>query len=461
MSPVQYYRELNRLEKQAATTQQYPRYGDRETAQNQQKAPNQTSQPNQRALQGQTPTQNQQNGQAEIPVRNSPTDFESTSTRTMIKIISIIGLLQSPFFYWSISRIDRFARPLKHEDFTEKRRSFEVKMFICSLIFVTIIAVVLASVLSTYIYKGLMKLFKVSRRNECGILLIIISTLCFCLMLIIDLPIVAIAGPRTAWDHQMRHACHGFDTRVILDNEQDTSISKFVLTDPTQESDEFRRVLVGGFKMSHPTDKSKSPTDPFYSYYRMNGTLSQDLHLAVDFDLDKHIWRIMNLTSFPDASSSTSIDNTTLQISDAEALWKNGTWSQTTEKDPHVLIPELSLQIPNLHYFTKKCQYQAFMKVYNTSGLSTTEITEQGKRDWSPKNEKEVVMRAVAPGNPPGHLQICARREDYEFREKEGELEQMRGLREDAVVPLGLMAALRLQVKADGRYKDLSQDALD
>ncbi|KAF8858330.1 hypothetical protein BDZ45DRAFT_674113 [Acephala macrosclerotiorum] len=120
----------------------------------------------------------------------------------------------------------------------------------------------------------------------------------------------------------------------------------------------------------------------------MTGTLAQEVHLAIDFDLYKHMWRIMNLTptSTPDPSSN----DTTLPPETAETIFKTGTWTQTTRDNPHAMIPELTLHIPNMDYFTTHCVYQLFMKVYNTTGLSPAQIKEQGNKEWSPKNEKRL-----------------------------------------------------------------------
>lgn len=216
---------------------------------------------------------------------------------------------------------------------------------------------------------------------------------------------------------------------------------------PDVEEQPLRQIGIDEFKMLRSVDLGKLQSDPWYSNYRLRGTLSPDIHLAVDFDLHKHLWRIMNLTYAP--SPGAAFNASAPPPGTTESLFKEGTWTQTNLTSPHVLLPELSLQIPNFHYFTKNCVYQAFMKVYSTANLTSAEIASQGTREWSPKNEKEVVMRTAAFGHTPDGLAVCARKGDYEVNGV-----GMKGLREDIVVPLGLMAALRLQMQADGKIKD-------
>jgi hypothetical protein len=276
------------------------------------------------------------------------------------------------------------------------------------------------------------------------------------------------AGPEGALKDQMKNSCNGFDTRVKLDySTYPSTPSKYLLTifiavrnykdnvnaypehkiSLTDPDLPYQSNLTGfkEFKFSTPTGASLQLTEAFHTYHRMAGTLSPPIHLAVDFDLTHHLWRITYLIpSDPTSNTPTILPNTTF------TPYKNGTWTTTTTSSPHVFIPELNLHIPNMHYFTQNCVYQGFMKVYSTTWNTELETKAQGDREWSDKNEKEVVMRTAAFGYSPSGLEVCARRENY-IVENGGE--EMRGLGEDVVVPLGLMAVLRLQMESEGKLK--------
>lgn len=80
------------------------------------------------------------------------------------------------------------------------------------------------------------------------------------------------------------------------------------------------------------------------------------------------------------------------------------------------------------------------------------EISQQSYQDWTPKRENNVVMRTASFGR--GHtngLEVCARRDDYVVNTKEGRMETMKGLGKDVFVPLGLIAATRMQMKLERR----------
>lgn len=105
------------------------------------------------------------------------------------------------------------------------------------------------------------------------------------------------------------------------------------------------------FNLTNEVDYSESLSDPFYTYRRMAGTLAPGKHIAVDLDLRKYKWRIMNV-SF--ANVSTSKPNITTGDR-RESLPKNGTWTETSDTNPHVRFPELDLQVPYMHYYIQKC----------------------------------------------------------------------------------------------------------
>jgi hypothetical protein len=169
----------------------------------------------------------------------------------------------------------------------------------------------------------------------------------------------------------------------------------------------------------------------------MAGALSLENTIAVDFDLRQNVWRTVN---------TTGVSNMTLN---AAVIIATGSWSNTTAKEPHMKIPELGLLIPSMHYFRKNCYFEPFMKVFNTSGLTQEKIDKMAKRDWSSDSEKEVVMRTASFGHGINKISVCARKEDYTVISPEGEDIVRKGLGDNVVVPLGLMAVLRRQKLAD------------
>ncbi|KUJ16314.1 uncharacterized protein LY89DRAFT_79868 [Mollisia scopiformis] len=307
----------------------------------------------------------------------------------------------------------------------------------------------LLAVCGYYILKGLGILFRRHRTDD--LLQFVIKLFVVAALVVYNYSLMGlgIGGIGISWKKQMKNSCQGFDTRVNLDiyikgdGNPHFPSHKLSLYTPDLPNPPPHQLGIDDFEFTSPIDSSKSPSEPYHTYHRMTGTLSPSQHLAIDFDLPNHLWRIMNLTyTDPSLNPTTSFPGT------ARTLFKSGTWSPTNETNPHAFIPELSLQIPNLYYYTRHCAYQPFMKVYTTTNLNATQITEQGNRTWSPLNEKEVVMRTAAFGYLPEKLEVCARRNEYEVNGT-----KMHGLREDVVVPLGLLAALRLQMRADGKFE--------
>jgi len=156
--------------------------------------------------------------------------------------------------------------------------------------------------------------------------------------------------------------------------------------------------------------------------------------MLIDFDLTHYSWRIMT------PSTATN----------SEILVRNGTWTNTTNAQPHAHFPELNLQATNLHFFAKSCAYQPFLTIFRTDGMNAQAIEQQSEKNWESKSENNVVMRTASFGSGQQHLEVCARRRDYEVLGEEGS-EMMRGLGEDVVVPLGLLSVIRRQMRMDNK----------
>jgi hypothetical protein len=169
-------------------------------------------------------------------------------------------------------------------------------------------------------------------------------------------------------------------------------------------------------------------------------------HLYVDFDLRFNRWRTLNVT-YPPSQPETGRSKPT-----STTLDRIGTWSEVNKTSPHLHLNGLQLHIPNFYYFDKHCFYQPFMTVFNTTGMNASDIQRQSEEEWSSESKENVVMRTASFGKYPSQLEACISEWNYEVV-KEGEEYIMRyGMSEEMVIPLGLIAATRLQMKEDGRY---------
>jgi hypothetical protein len=199
------------------------------------------------------------------------------------------------------------------------------------------------------------------------------------------------------------------------------------------------------FIFNKTNDWSKTSAEPFYSYWRMSAPVA-DKHLYVDFDLHFNKWRTLNVT-FPPSQPETGrskLAPTTLD--------RIGTWSEVNKTSPHLHFDGLDLHIPNFYYFDKHCFYQPFMTVLNTDGMNASDIQRQSNEEWSPKSKSNVVMRTASFGKFPSQLEVCILGWNYEVLEEGKKIEVKYGMSDDVLVPLGLIAATRLQMKEDGRY---------
>lgn len=92
------------------------------------------------------------------------------------------------------------------------------------------------------------------------------------------------------------------------------------------------------------------------------------------------------------------------------------------------------------------------MKVYNISGMSERQINDVRWRQWSGESEEGVVMRTKSykEGGP---LSLCYRKDDYDLNAgREGGARDMsKGLGDEGLAPMGLMAVTRLQLAKDGK----------
>jgi hypothetical protein len=256
----------------------------------------------------------------------------------------------------------------------------------------------------------------------------------------------------------MVRSCEGFESRAKLDVDRSgrsrhpsskpvtnnliggTSIAapEFFLYEPTLNRTPSPQIAgLDTFQLTKKgTDKlAKLNPEPFHAYHRLSGAFSVEKPLLVDYDLQHLIWRIMT------PANSTS----------GETLVRTGTWTNTTASCPHATFPELKLQATNFHFFRKSCLYQPFVTVFRTDGMNSVEIAQQSGKEWSRKSDNNVVMRTASFGAGQQSLEVCARRRDYDVAGMDNQVETWKGLHDDVIVPLGLLAVTRRQMKMEKR----------
>jgi len=257
-------------------------------------------------------------------------------------------------------------------------------------------------------------------------------------------------APGGAWYKMMKNSCDGFDTRVTLDGELAYNVLESRMAPNTTlflhspgEQLPSPNLYIG----THIQYTSNS-SDPYQYFFRVSGLTPQKRHISVDFDLDNRIWRMfhLNQTDLPNVWAAGNVGSSAVyhhQTSMTSAQFiKNGTWSNPTSKyNRSLIIPELELQIPHWWEFTQSCAYDPFLKVHRISNFSKEQIERQADRRWNKDSESTVVMRTASFGHGQKVTDVCIKDQDW----KRGG-QTHRGLSDDMLVPLGLLAVYRLRL---------------
>ncbi|KAN0095975.1 hypothetical protein V8E51_014780 [Hyaloscypha variabilis] len=376
--------------------------------------------------------------------RADPDTLEDGETCSVILMLCILAAIETGMWYWIKHHVDRWLSPLQYIEFTDHTRGTEFSAgIVVGCIILTLIKGAVTFCAFYHVGKCIVYHLGLPHmsfgRFLVRVLMLLATVACF-----IDFPVAYLAGPGILWNAQMGPSCQGFDTRVKLDGIYGDSLaaSQISLYDPlnslknqtpvphTPNFDTFTLTKKGVEK------HAKFTPEPFTTYHRLSGAYTPSSPLLIDFDLAHHTWRILT----PSTSSHPS------------RLLRNGTWTEPTKSNPHSYFPELDLQATNLHFYGKNCVYQPFVTVFRTEGMSDEEVKEQSGRVWESGSEGNVVMRTASFGKGQKGLEVCGRRGEYEVL-AEGRTERRRGLEEDVVVPLGLLAVTRRQMKIDRKLK--------
>jgi hypothetical protein len=177
--------------------------------------------------------------------------------------------------------------------------------------------------------------------------------------------------------------------------------------------------------------------------YRVTDISSLSDAITIEFNLEAHTWQIFSLP--PNGGISNN-------ISSHETLVRNGTWPQTTESSPHAHFPELELMITNLYFFGHDCRYQPYTTAFRTSDMTNDEMTKVPDVKWKKSSDSNTVLRTASFGNMPGAMEVCIKQADYGVKNGKGVEEVKRGLGEDAIVSVALLAAIGKSMRDTGRY---------
>lgn len=200
--------------------------------------------------------------------------------------------------------------------------------------------------------------------------------------------------------------------------------------------------------------------EPYQYYHRLSGLTNDGRNLAIDIDTDHRKWRQLHLSG-PDTGNKwlAQLSNTAepgrsrlpLLTKVTQTLIRNGSFSYGDKPPQHIYIPELELMIGNAHEFARRCEYEPFIRVYNTQGLNQDEMRQLGDQPWSSDSEDRVVMRSASFGHGRKRLDMCLREGPI--------LPQIRAytdknaVADELLVPFGIISALRLRVWESAKRK--------
>ncbi|KAI9052914.1 hypothetical protein LZ554_003186 [Drepanopeziza brunnea f. sp. 'monogermtubi'] len=356
--------------------------------------------------------------------RALPPGIRPVSKSSFVALLFVQGML----LLWTFNHVSRAIKPFENPGYTEERRRSE---FVLAMVAGTLVSGI-SGLLFAFrcldpLSHNICQRLRIWRHtfNPFAIhLLFIFFGACAALAF----PVLFCAIPSAAHSHQMKHSCHGFDTRVNLGDLARPPM-EFRLPDLTAQNtsaSHFRTAPDGLFEIKQASDYLLGPHQGFRKFVRIKGKL-HGTDITVDFDLREQRWRMLRGTkNLPPV--------------------RTGTWYASNY---HVTLPELRLQVPNLFYFTQACYYQPFMTVFRTDNMTDAQVKEQSGKKWTGTSEKNVVMRTTNSGTVfyLDDLKVCARTADYDVDVVAGDggrsVEKRPGLGDDLIVPLGLMAALR------------------
>ncbi|KAL3427936.1 hypothetical protein PVAG01_01445 [Phlyctema vagabunda] len=271
--------------------------------------------------------------------------------------------------------------------------------------------------------------------------------------------ITMIIVPDAIWYHKMRNSCDGFQTRVDMDSytmpihghEDESEDPQY----PRKGGVRFSIHSVGNdtendliFHLGQKMTPIPGTTQPFQFYKRFSSSSSSEMgrNIAIDVDTTNRSWRLLNLSSSDNANQWMALGSylpwgklwpePPMFEHIQETLVMNGSYTEPTEKSPHVRIPEVNLQMAYMYQFLEYCTNEPFLRVFNTAGKSEAEIAQQVVERWSNEADDDVVMRTASFGHGRGKLTTC-------IKEKGDIGDSIFRVSDDRFVALAIISALR------------------
>jgi hypothetical protein len=196
----------------------------------------------------------------------------------------------------------------------------------------------------------------------------------------------------------------------------------------------------------------------FQYYHRFTGNMNGNRHLAVDVDIQNRVWRMLNLSA-PNLETkwlATGFNSKTLRLPKFSQINETGLWEgvfntvnatrteRGKEAKRYLYIPDLEYVIADFPDFLNRCEYEPFLRVYDTQGMETKSIHELVNRGWTNKDESgsfREVMRTASFGHGRHGLETCLHMESFGTEQIDDEW-----YAPSIIVPLAIISSMRLRM---------------
>lgn len=243
------------------------------------------------------------------------------------------------------------------------------------------------------------------------------------------------AGPDLHWYYQMKDSCKGYDTRIRMGTNEPNSV--YNLTSLNQTIGRHQFYLAPLFA---PRANSN---EQFQYFHRFSGNTRVTDDFAVDVDINNGVWRFVNFDG---------TDQRTKWIAEGRKASKflpsfNSMNETVTEsgrieyRNGHIYLPEAEMVIHGAELGREHREIEPFIRVYDVQEKSESGIAMLMSKNWrwSPKDDKNILMRTASFGHGRQRLDMCVK-EDFYITESEND-----GLGDWSILPLAVIAAHRMR----------------
>jgi hypothetical protein len=198
--------------------------------------------------------------------------------------------------------------------------------------------------------------------------------------------------------------------------------------------------------------------ETFQYYHRFTGNTNGNRHLAVDVDIQNRVWRVLSLSA-PDLETkwlATGFNSKTLRLPKFSQINETGLWEgafntvnatrteRGKEAKSYLYIPDLEYAIADFSEFLNRCEYEPFLRVYDTQGMETKSIHELVTPGWTSKDESrsfKEVMRTASFGHGRHGLETCLHMESFRTKQIDDQWDTP-----SIVFPLAIISSMRLRM---------------